>query len=111
MYVCVCVHSYLPTHTLESQKRDIVHPESFRSNVQNAIAFAHKNRPRVNHSGEFACVYLHLRTFAFASTVRDQARVRTCVQLCVRELHLKCIKKITCARSAVTNFVLVTRGM
>ena len=22
MYVCMCVHSYLPPHTLESQKRD-----------------------------------------------------------------------------------------
>ena len=22
VYVCVCVHSYLPPHTLESQKRD-----------------------------------------------------------------------------------------
>ena len=52
----------------------IVHPESFRSNVQKAIVFAHRNRPRVNRSGEFACVYL------FANTVRDRARARTCVQ-------------------------------
>ena len=44
----------------------IVHPESFRSNVQNAIAFARRNRPRVNRSGEFACVYLRLRAFARA---------------------------------------------
>ena len=42
----------------------IVHPESFRSNAQNAIAFARRNRPRVNRSGEFACVYLRLRVFA-----------------------------------------------
>ena len=41
----------------------IVHPESFRSNAQNAIAFACRNRPHVNRSGEFACIYLHLRAF------------------------------------------------
>ena len=46
-----------------------VHPESFRSNTLNAIAFARRNRPRVNRSGEFACVYLRLR--AFASTVKS----------------------------------------
>ena len=39
----------------------IVHPESFRSNAQNAIAFARRNRPRVNCSGEFACVCVRLR--------------------------------------------------
>ena len=39
----------------------IVHPESFRSNAQNAIAFACRNLPRVNRSGEFASVYLRLR--------------------------------------------------
>ena len=36
----------------------IVHPESFRSNTQNAIAFASRNRPRVDCNDEFACVYL-----------------------------------------------------
>ena len=45
----------------------IVHLESVRSNAQNAIAFARRNRPRVNSSGEFACIYLRLRA-------------RTCVQ-------------------------------
>ena len=45
----------------------IVHPESFRYNAQNAIAFSRRNRPRVHRSGEFACVYLRLR--AFPSTV------------------------------------------
>ena len=39
----------------------IVHPESFRSNSQNAIAFARRNRPRVDRNDEFACVYLRLR--------------------------------------------------
>ena len=61
--VCMCV--CVSTH--------IVHPESFISNAQNAIGFARRNRPRVNHSGEFACVRLH----AFASTVRVRAIVRT----------------------------------
>ena len=69
----------------------IVHPESFRSNAQNAIAFARRNRPRVNRSvrlREFICVRLHLR--AFASTVCDRVRARTCVQSHVRacEVHL-----------------------
>ena len=48
----------------------IVHPESFRSNAQNAIAFARRNRPRVDRNDEFAafiCVCVHV----FASTVRD----------------------------------------
>ena len=39
----------------------IVHPESFRSNAQNANAFARRNRPRVDRNDEFACVYLRLR--------------------------------------------------
>ena len=56
----------------------IVHPESFRSNTQIAIAFARGNRPRINCSNEFACVYLRLRAFAFASTVRDQPRAHAC---------------------------------
>ena len=46
------------------------HPESFRSNAQIAIMFARRNRPRVHRNDEFACVYLHLRSFA--STVRDR---------------------------------------
>ena len=62
----------------ESNPLHILHPENFRSNAQNAIAFVRRNRPRVNRSGEFACVYLH----AFASTVRDRARARMCD--CVR---------------------------
>ena len=82
----------------------VVHPESFRSNAQIAIAFACRNRPRVNHSDEFACVYLRSRVFA--STVRDRLRACTCVRTYVRvfahtlymhiyarrELHLKSIK-------------------
>ena len=51
--------------------RYIVHPESFRSNAQNAIAFAGRNRPSVDRNDEFACVYLRLRVFA---CVRTRAR-------------------------------------
>ena len=54
--------------------RYIVHPESFRSNAQNAIAVARRNRPRVHHNDEFACVYLRLR-----ACVCDRPRARTCV--------------------------------
>ena len=43
--------------------QSIVHPESFRSNAQNANAFARRNRPRVDRNDEFACVYLCLRAF------------------------------------------------
>ena len=56
----------------------IVYPESFRSNAQIAIAFARRNRPRVDRNDEFACVYLRSR--AFASTVCDRLHVRTCVR-------------------------------
>ena len=69
----------------------IVHPESFRSNAQNAIAFARRNRPRVNRSGEFACVYLRLR--AFASIVRDLARARKC----------DCVRVRACNRTYVNS--------
>ena len=60
----------------------IVHPESFRSNAQNAIAFARRNRPCVNCSDRlraFICVCLRLR--AFASIVCDRVRARTCVHV------------------------------
>ena len=53
----------------------IVHPESFRSNTQIAIAFARRNRPRVDRNDEFACVRLR----SFASTVHDRPCARTCV--------------------------------
>ena len=45
----------------------IVHPESFRSNAQNAIAFARRNCPCVNRSDRlraFICVRLRFRAFA-----------------------------------------------
>ena len=58
----------------------IVHPESFRSNAQNAIAFARRNHPLVDRNDEFVCVYLH----SFASTVRNRPRARTCVRTCAR---------------------------
>ena len=56
----------------------IVHPESFRSNEQNAIAFARRNRPRVNRSGEFAYVYLRLFVFAFACICEYCLRSSAC---------------------------------
>ena len=69
-------------------KVHIVHPESFRSNAQNANAFACRNRPHVERNDEFACVYLRLRAcvrlHSFASTVRDQPRSRMCVRMRVR---------------------------
>ena len=60
----------------------IVYPESFKSNTQITIAFARKNRPRVHRNDEFVCVYLRSR--AFASTVRDRPRVRTCIRTYIR---------------------------
>ena len=52
----------------------IVHPESFRSNAQIAIAFARRNRPRVNRSDEF------VRTVC--NRPRARAFTRTCVYMC-----------------------------
>ena len=76
MVDCLSCKSYYCT--------DIVHPESFRSNTQNANAFARRNHPRVERNDEFACVYLRLRACvrlrSFASTVRDRPRSRTCVR-------------------------------
>ena len=54
------VHVYMYIHA--------VHPESFRSN-----ALARKIRPRVNRSGEFACVYLRLRALFAIKRVRVRA--------------------------------------
>ena len=65
-------------------KLHTVHPESFRSNAQIAIAFARRNRPRVDRNDEFECVYLRSR--AFASTVRDRPRARTYIGM-VWALH------------------------
>ena len=56
----------------------IVHPESFRSNAQNAIAFACRNRPRVKRNDEFACVYLRSRAFAFAFVCEYCSRLTAC---------------------------------
>ena len=48
-------------HAIRANKRSndaytyIVHPESFRSNAQIAIAFASRNCPRVHRNDEFAC--------------------------------------------------------
>ena len=76
MYVCGCVCACVCTCV------HIVHSESFRSNAQNAIAFAHRNRPHVNRSD-------HLRAFTF-TCVYDRMRARTCVRSHLRacEVHL-----------------------
>ena len=55
--------------TLIAQKKDIIHPESFSSNAQIAIAFARRNCAHVHHNNDFRSVYLCLRSFA--STVQD----------------------------------------
>ena len=59
----------------------IVHPESFRSNAQNANAFARRNRPRVDCNDEIACVYLRLRACVCVRLrvlfAVDRVRVRT----------------------------------
>ena len=67
----------------------IVHPESFRSNVQIAIAFACRNRLRIHRSDEFVCVYLRSR--AVESIVCDRPCVRAYIRA-RRELHLKSTK-------------------
>ena len=74
-YCYICIH-----HTHVSILLYIVHPESF--NTQNAIAFAYRNRPRVKRNDAFVCVYL--RSCAFASTVHNRPRARTCVRMRVR---------------------------
>ena len=51
----------------------IVHPKSFRSNAQNAIAFARRNCPRVKRNDDFAYVYLRLRAFAFVCEYCSQS--------------------------------------
>ena len=83
----------------------IVHPESFRSNSHNAIAFARRNRPRVKRNDEFICVRLRLR--AFASTVRDQQCARTCVHTSVRTYILYTVRSRACSGSSGTTAACV----
>ena len=57
----IYIYIYIPLHHNTSVSIIyIVHPESLRSNAQNAIAFARRNRPRINRSDRlralFACV-------------------------------------------------------
>ena len=54
----------------------ILHPESFRSNAQNANAFACRKRPCVERNDEFACVYLRLRAFYLRSRAFACVRLR-----------------------------------
>ena len=61
-----------------------VHPESFRSNAQNAIAFARRYCPRVHRSD---------RLRAFSYTVCDRVRVRACVRSHLRACEVHLIKE------------------
>ena len=73
---------------LINHSNPIVYPESFRSNAQNANAFARRNRPRVERNDEFACVYL--RSFA---CVRLRV-LFTIDRVCVRMRALTYIGKV-----------------
>ena len=85
----------LCTYAEKVRSTRIVHPESFRSNVQIPIMFARRNRPRVDCSDEFACVYLHLRAFAFACVCEYCSRstacayVRAYIRTCVMSTPFK----------------------
>ena len=78
---------------------DIVHPESFRSNAQNAIAFARRNRPRVNRSDRlraFICVCLRVLFAIVCVRVRacNRTYVRAIARTCVRS-HLRYVRTRT----------------
>ena len=75
----------------------IVHPESFRSNTQIAIAFAHRNRPRVHRNDEFACVYLRSCAFVFAFVCEYCSRSTACA-------YVRAYAR-TCMRSRVRTYV------
>ena len=92
---------YSKLDSLPLRKGYIVHPESFRSNAQNAIAFACRNRPHVNRSDRlhaFICVRLRLHAFAYvceyclrsSACAYVRAIARTCVRSHLRacEVHL-----------------------
>ena len=101
MQTSMRAHTVYLTHVKHNLKyftcERIVHPESFRSNAQNAIAFARRNRPRVKRNDEFACVYLRSRAFAFVfafvceycsrSTAYVRAHARTYVYI-YTQLHV-----------------------
>ena len=75
-------------------------------NAQNAIAFARRNRPRVNRSGEFACIYLRLRVLFAIERMRAIARTLTPFKVHQINLHVHG----QWSRSFI-SFVLVTKGM
>ena len=93
-YLCYCTMQWStqPFWTVPGQFQclmyvqymHVVHLESFRSNAQNANAFARRNCQRVERNDEFSCVYLCsfacVRLRSFASTVRDRPRARMCVR-------------------------------
>ena len=70
----ICSQNVTSVHTCTY----IVHPESFRSNAQNAIAFARRNCPRVKRDDAFACVYLRSRAFAIVGVCEYCLRSTAC---------------------------------
>ena len=89
-------HTHAHTRTHSHTHTHIVHPECFRSNVQNAIAVARRNRPRVNRSSEFACVYSRLRAFAFACICEYCSRSSVCA-------YVRAIAHTWCDRAYVNS--------
>ena len=91
-FLTLFVHTCLP----------IVHPESFRSNAQNANAFARRNRPRIKRNSAFICVRVRLRSFA--STVRDRPRALTCVRTRLRTyIYIYTVRSRACSGSSGTT--------
>ena len=84
----------------------IVHPESFKSNAQNANAFARRNRPRVERNDEFACVYLRLRACVCIRLrvlfAIDRVRVHACVRAHVH-IYIRFGHGITCVNYIYTR--------
>ena len=91
-FLTLFVHTCLP----------IVHPESFRSNAQNANAFARRNCPRIKRNGAFICVRVRLRSFA--STVRDRPRALMCVRTRLRTyIYIYTVRSRACSGSSGTT--------
>ena len=88
--------TWKPLHDLHTCRNIfiIVHPESFRSNAQNAITFARRNRPCVNRSDEFACVLFAFPFACICDGPRARVCVRTHVRACVRAYVLIYVRDV-----------------